>query len=299
MTNYGRHTEAQVAQVVAACEAHGSSSIIALSGVPATGKSFVAEIAAQRHAGEATRVRAVQFHQSFTYEEFVEGLRIVDSGAVVTRAGLFLEWNQIAEDDGKLRYVLLIDELTRANVAAVLGELLTYIEYRDRTFYSLYSRMPIRIATNLTILATFNPVDRSAIDLDNALLRRLRIVDFPPSAALLDEMLQQNGLDRRVIDRLRGVFDACENEFGSAYGTLMPFGHGMFADVRGEEDLHPLWQERVRHMLFRPTLDPHAFAETIQNAYPWTDPEYRVPPSESEPGATAEVHDEPLMNEDQ
>ena len=282
MTDYGSHTESQIAQVVAACEAYGSSSIIALSGVPATGKSFVAEIAAQRHAGEPTRVRAVQFHQSFSYEEFIEGLRISDSGAVDPCAGLFLDWNRIAQDDGELRYVLLIDELTRANVAAVLGELLTYIEHRERKFYSLYSRTPIGVAENLTILATYNPVDRSAIDLDDALLRRLRIIDFPPSAVLLDEMLQRKKLHRTVIDRLKGVFDACEAKFASDYATLMPFGHGLFADVRKEEELHPLWQERIRHMLYRPMLDPHAFAETIEKAYPWKDPHYREPPSKSE-----------------
>ena len=178
--------------------------------------------------------------------------------------------------------------------------MLTYIEYRDRTFHSIYSRRSIRVAQNLTILATFNPVDRSAIDLDNALLRRLRVIDFPPSADLLEEMLQANGLHKRVIDRLRGVFDACEERFASDYATLMPFGHGMFAEIRREEDLHPLWQERVRHMLYRPMLDPHAFAETIENAYPWKDPEFRVPPSESEAnsaGPSAEDPDGPASNE--
>ena len=281
MTDCGDKTEAQINRVIAACEAYGSSSIIALSGVPATGKSFIAAIAAQRYAGEPTRVREVQFHQSFSYEAFVEGLRITESGAVEPVSGVFMEWNELAADDGALRYVLLIEELTRANVASVLGELLTYVEFRDRHFFSIYSRRAISVAPNLTILATFNPVDRSAIDLDDALLRRLRIIEFPPSATLLEEMLKQNGLEKRVIDRLKGVFTSCETEFGSDYATLMPFGHGVFAEVRNEEDLFPLWRERLRHMLYRPLLDPHAFAETIEKAYPWRDRNHREPELDS------------------
>ena len=154
MTNYGAATEAKIKDVIDACTRYGSTSIIALSGVPATGKSYTAAIAAQRYAGEPTRVREVQFHQSFTYEEFVEGLRITDTGGVEPVEGVFLEWNNIAVEDGDLRYVLLIEELTRANLGSVLGELLTYVEHRDRHFFCMFSRRAARVAKNLTIIAT-------------------------------------------------------------------------------------------------------------------------------------------------
>lgn len=285
MTDYGPATEEQIKRVIEVCERYGSSSIIALAGVPATGKSYVAAIAAQRHADEPTRVREVQFHQSFTYEEFVEGLRINETGAVEPVAGVFLEWNNLASEDGELRYVLLIEELTRANLGSVLGELLTYVEHRDRQFISMFSRSPSRVAKNLTIIATFNPVDRSAIDLDDALIRRLRIIDFPPSIEMLEEMLIKNGLALNVIERLKGVFTDCSAAFPSDFETLMPFGHGVFAEVLGEEDLYPLWQQRLRRLLYRPLLDPHAFTETIENAYPWTDPSYREASPEVDGGA--------------
>jgi 5-methylcytosine-specific restriction protein B len=278
MTDYGPATERQIARVVNACEKYGKSSIIALSGVPATGKSFIAAIAAQRHAAEPTRVREVQFHPSFSYEEFVEGLRIEAGGSVAAAAGVFLEWNELATEDDEQRYVLLVEELTRANLSSVLGELLTYVEHRDRQFYTMFSRRAVRVAPNLTILATFNPVDRSAIDIDDALLRRLRIIDFPPDVDQLTEMLAGNGLPAHVIDPLSRVFSDCRDTFPEEFATLMPFGHGVFAEVREEEDLAPLWHQRLRRMLFRPLLDPHAFADVIVAAYPWSDPAYRTPP---------------------
>jgi 5-methylcytosine-specific restriction protein B len=283
MTDYGPATEKQIAAVVEACGKYGRSSIIALAGVPATGKSYIAAIAAQRHAGEPTRVREVQFHPSFTYEEFVEGLRIGAGGAVEAASGVFLEWNELANDDGELQYVLLVEELTRANLAAVLGELLTYVEHRERQFFTMFSRRAVRVAPNLTILATYNPVDRSAIDIDDALLRRLRIIDFPPDPDQLDEMLTRNGLPPHVITQLRRVFTDCQSAFPEDFASLMPFGHGVFADVAKEEDLSPLWHQRIQRMLYRPLLDPHSFAEVIKSAYPWRDPAYRVPMPEGAP----------------
>lgn len=279
MTAYGPATERQIAAVIDACEKFGSSSIIALSGVPATGKSYIASIAAQRHAGEPTRVREVQFHQSFTYEEFIEGLRIVAGGAVEAVPGVFLDWNERAIEDGKLRYVLLVEELTRANLGSVLGELLTYVEHRNRQFFTLFSRRAVRVAPTLTIMATFNPIDRSAIDIDDALLRRLRIIDMPPDTEQLSEMLTANGLAAHVVAALKQVFDGCRVEYPNEYQTLMPFGHGVFSEVRTEADLYPLWHQRLRRMLYRPLLDPHPFAETIEKAFPWTDPAYAVPAS--------------------
>jgi len=276
MTTYGPATEVHIGEVVSACEKYGSSSIIALAGVPATGKSFIAAIAAQRHADEPTRVREVQFHPSFTYEEFVEGLRIGEGGSVDAAAGVFLEWNELALDDSDHQYVLLIEELTRANLSAILGELLTYVEHRDRQFYTLFSRRAVRVAPNLTILATYNPVDRSAIDIDDALLRRLRIIDFDPDPEQLNEMLTQNGLGEEVRKELQNVFTNCRDEFADDFATLMPFGHGVFADVKSEEDLSPLWHQRLRRMLYRPLLEPHSFTEVIENAFPWKDPQFRI-----------------------
>lgn len=278
MTDYGTATEAKIAEIVEACERYGGTSIVALAGVPGTGKSFTAAIAAQRFAAEPLLVREVQFHQSFSYEEFVEGLRISDeSSGVDVVPGVFLDWNQQALEDEGQRYVLLVEELTRANLPAVLGELLTYLEHRDRPFLTIYSRKPVFVAGNLTLLATYNPSDRSAIELDGALIRRLRIISCPPDTGQLRDMLAGRSLSPAVVASLVAIFVECEKAFPSDYEHLMPFGHGIFSDVRIEApDLHRLWEERIRHMLRRPLVQAHPYTELIEQLYPWRDAEYRV-----------------------
>jgi len=275
--NYGAETERMISTVVTACERHGSRSIIALAGVPGTGKSYTASIAAQRFASDPLMVREIQFHQSFSYEEFIEGLRIDDSSRVNVIPGAFLDWNQKALDDPNHQYVILIEEFTRANLAAVLGELMTYLEHRDRPFTPAYSRKPVSIAKNLTILATYNPTDRTAIEIDSALIRRLRIIRFLPSVEQLEEML--NGrLDSMAVERLKLIFIECEKQFKADYEYMMPFGHGIFADVERESpDLNLLWQERIEHFLRRPLIEPHPFTDAIERLYPWRNPAFKLP----------------------
>ena len=278
MTTYGTATEKKLTEVIDACTRHGSSSIIALAGVPGTGKSYIASIAAQRFANEPLLVREIQFHQSFSYEEFIEGLRIDDSSGVSVVPGIFLEWNQRALEDPGNKYVLLIEELTRANLPAVLGELMTYLEHRERPFLTVYSRKPVQVAKNLTLVATYNPTDRSAIELDTALIRRLRIIRCPPDVGQLTEMLQGTGLPSHVTVQLKNLFEACKAQFPDQYEHLMPFGHGIFAGVAQEQpDLNRLWVERIEHLLRRPLIDPHMFTDVIEENYPWRDPAYQVP----------------------
>lgn len=275
MTDYGEATEAAIKRVVKALERYGGSSIIALAGVPGTGKSYIASIAAQRFAGEPLLVRTIQFHRSYTYEEFVEGMRLDTGGAVQILAGVFLEWNQQALDDPTTRYVFLIDELTRADIATVLGELMTYLEHREMSFLTMYGRRPVSIAPNLYVLATYNPTDRSALNLDDALIRRMRILNFPPDRNQLREMLENSDLSEQCIDRLCDLFSTCQAAFPETYESMMPFGHGILSQVRRETpDLYQLWNERLRHLLQRPSLDPHPFKQVIEEAYPWRDASY-------------------------
>lgn len=294
MPTLGPASEAKIDEVVAACQRYGESSIIALAGVPGTGKSTLALPAAQRVASDPLMVTEVQFHPAYGYDEFIEGLRIDSTGAVVVREGVFLEVNRHAREDPGNTYVLLIEEFTRANVHSVLGEVLTYIEHRGRPMTTLYGRVPVPIEENVRVIATYNPADRTALDLDAAMLRRLRIIDFPPDVAQLDEMLAGKPLSDVAKSQLRKVFTECEKEFKNEFAHSMPFGHGIFAEVTNEvPDLYELWRERIVHMLRRPQLEPHPFTDIIEAQYPWRDPTFTATtgasaaPAASEPAPTS------------
>ena len=270
MPTYGNATESKILEVMNACTRYGGDSIIALSGVPGTGKSFIAGVAAQRLATTPLMVREIQFHPTFSYEEFIEGYRASAQGGFRIEKGLFLEWNDRALEDKDNKYVLLIEELTRANLPAVLGELMTYIEHRGRTFTSLYSRRPIKVAERLVVLATFNPRDRSALELDDALVRRLRIIPCPPDTDQLEEMPKLKELPKAVLSQLKNIFQKCQEKFTEDYNSLMPFGHGIFADVRAEiPDLTDLWRQRIEPLLKPAGRQPHPFFELIADSYPW------------------------------
>jgi hypothetical protein len=273
----GAATEQKVREIVNACERHGRDSIVLLSGVAGTGKSFIALNAAVRFAGHPLLVKQIQFHQSFTYEDFFEGLRPNTSGGFESRAGILVDWNDAALRDSGNRYVLLVEEFTRANITAVLGEVMTYIEYRDRLFETPVTRRRMRLASNLTILATMNPQDRSALEVDDALIRRLRIVECPPDVEQLKEMLAESlpnkGEDasgKTIVGKLVNLFEDCIKRHPDTFNELMPFGHGVFAGISSEDDLRELWNQRIRYLLRRnPQVPAHAFAKDIEELYPW------------------------------
>lgn len=261
----------QVERVMRALSVHGHRSIVALAGVPGTSKSYVARIAARAFASDNC-LREIQFSPAYTYEELIEGPRYDDGMKVVVVPGAMLELNERALEHPDKQYVLLVEELSRADLPRVLGELLTYLEYRGETdkFTTLYERdRSVRFAPNIAILATYNPADRSAVNVDAAMLRRMRILDFPPDVDLLREILLGNGLDEQVIAQLVAMFNACEEVAKDRYEESMPFGHAVFSSVENERDLHALWHETLKHLLTRPHAPRHQLYQVIVEHYPW------------------------------
>lgn len=151
------------------------------------------------------RFSFVSFHQAYGYEEFVEGIRphIADNGQMSYRveAGAFLRLCQQAKQDPSHRYAMLIDEINRANVARVFGELMSLIEPSKRAGQTdslsvnlAYSRQPFSVPSNVDIYASMNSQDHSLAPLDVAFRRRFEFIECRPQPQLLGKVMA-NGME--------------------------------------------------------------------------------------------------------
>lgn len=157
-----------------------------LYGPPGTGKTYAAQRLAKVMAQSDSRICLVQFHPSYTYEEFIEGMRpdIVEGEdgvphmKVSIKPGLFLTLcrEALKQENRDCAYVLIIDEFNRANTAKVFGELLYALEYRNSAIPLPYSKEKMIVPDNVYIIGTMNTADRSLAPLDFALRRRFPAV---------------------------------------------------------------------------------------------------------------------------
>ena len=194
-----------VTKIVDRCRTHGDRFLIALIGPAGTGKTRYAEKAARQLVdGDASRWESIQFHAAFTYEEFVGGLAPTADGGFERQPGVLLEINERALES-ELVHVLVIDELSRADIANVLGELLTYVEYRGRAFRVAALGREVVLAPNLVVIATLNPTDRSVVNLDDAVVRRLRQIHLPRDPDALRDILNEAGMATEVTQPGRGL----------------------------------------------------------------------------------------------
>ncbi len=198
---------------------------IVFYGPPGTGKTYTAAqfsrwwIHQQPGIDPTTdQLETVTFHPSFTYEDFIEGLKAhnTDDGVVYDyQPGVFKEFVDTARDayrtatDTPPRYVMIIDEINRGNLAQIFGETITGLEYDKRldaaneTTVSLaHSGQPFTIPPNLYLIGTMNTADRSIALVDAALRRRFRFLSFPPN---FDAIIEDNATPFTSIDALRAA----------------------------------------------------------------------------------------------
>ena len=178
---------------------------VIFQGPPGTGKTFVARELAEFLARADDRVSLVQFHPSYSYEDFVQGFRptLKDGQAgFELRDGPLVRAADDARQDRDNKHFLIIDEINRGNLAGVFGELYFLLEYRDAEINLQYSDTPFSLPENLYIIGTMNTADRSIALVDLALRRRFYFVEFHPDKdpikGVLREWLNKNGLDGMV-----------------------------------------------------------------------------------------------------
>ncbi|HYX32826.1 MAG TPA: AAA family ATPase [Oligoflexus sp.] len=232
---------------------HASKQMI-LVGPPGTGKTRLAKQLAEGLASNRENVAMVQFHQSYSYEDFIEGIRPrVVHGQMTYQeiAGPFVEFCRRASRPAfrDERFVFIIDEINRGNVSRIFGELLYLLEYRTESLPLLYSRTQFSIPSNVFIIATMNCADRSLALVDYALRRRFRFIDLNPSSDVLRSWYESGTHEHETAIRF---FDLLNSKLPDA---RLRVGHSYFLDITrrsiglDKQATEEIWVSAVKPLL--------------------------------------------------
>lgn len=244
---------------------------IILQGPPGVGKTFVAKRLAYAMMGmkDASRVEMVQFHQSYAYEDFIQGYRPQEQGGFSLKPGLFYKFCLKAQRDPQNDYFFIIDEINRGNMSKIFGELMMLLEHDKRgqefAIQLTYSGGPderFYIPENLYLIGTMNTADRSLSLVDYALRRRFTFADLQPKfesekfAATLRKAGASSSLIRRIQERFTNL-----NEYISAdsrnLGIGYCIGHSYFCPANSGISLNDDWYKEIIESEIRPLLEEY------------------------------------------
>jgi hypothetical protein len=242
---------------------------LVLQGPPGVGKTFVAAELAYVLLGakDDSRIKRVQFHQSYAYEDFVRGYRPAGGGFEYRDGPMFAFCEQARRDDRP--HVMIIDEINRGNLSKILGELMLLIEpdkreprWQVELAYAKPGELPFWVPPNVYLIGTMNTADRSIALVDYALRRRFVFATVPPAFGLggFEQFLEDKGvaaaLRTKIVTRIAELNAAIEKDTRNL-GRGYVIGHSYFCQPDPEGAYDATWYERIVKFEIEPLLDEY------------------------------------------
>ncbi len=237
---------------------------IILQGAPGVGKTFAAKRLAYSIMGQKdeSRIEFIQFHQNYSYEDFIMGYKPADNGFEL-KHGVFYRFCKKASNHPDKEFFFIIDEINRGNMSKIFGELLMLIEkdYRGTTATLAYNGLRFFVPANLHLIGMMNTADRSLAMIDYALRRRFSFFDMDPGFDSRGFKEYQKKLKNDTFDLLIQTVKALNEDIAQdrSLGKGFLIGHSYFCGI---EKCTPLWiMEVVEHDIL-PMLKEYWFDET-------------------------------------
>ncbi len=215
-------------------------------GPPGTGKTYAAQKLAQRFSGGSDGFwELVQFHPAYAYEDFMQGIRPLTQPDGVLHyqlaPGRFKQFCERASRHEGI-CVFVIDEINRANIASVFGELMYLLEYRDERI-KLAGGGSFHIPHNVRLIGAMNTADRSIALVDHALRRRFAFIHLEPDMAILRRFHQKAGYD---VKPLIALIERLNNQINDPHYAV---GHSFFLQTNLPDHLEAIWQMEIEPYL--------------------------------------------------
>lgn len=226
-----------------------------LQGAPGVGKTYAAKRLAYAIMGEMNddRIMQVQFHQNYSYEDFVMGYKPNDEGGFNLKPGKFYNFCKKAEDDSDHNYFFIIDEINRGNLSKIFGELLMLIEndYRDKEIELSYNDEKFSVPANVYIIGMMNTADRSLAMIDYALRRRFSFFEMKPGfeTPQFKEYYQEKNDSRlnKLIEAIIGLNKVIAGD--DSLGSGFCIGHSYLCELGTDYNLDSIVEYDIIPML--------------------------------------------------